>query len=152
MDLEIDRNRLDDEWVDQPKLYKNAAENTANARLEYNRAKAELEIAKAEIDREVRKNPERFGLSKVTETTVASAVSLHPRCKEAMDALITMKHELDVAEALVSALDHRKKALEDLVKLFLADYFAKPRAPQGAQEEVEEMTRKHKRRGRDLKR
>jgi len=150
--FDIDRSRLDDEWVDQPRMYNRYALASAEARLEYNRAKATLDVTKAETELRVRKNPEKYELTKVTESVIASVVLLDKQCQMAAMSVAEARHDLDVAEAAVSAMDHRKKALEDLVRLFLADYFSKPREPEGAKDVVKEMERGKLRKARVLKR
>jgi hypothetical protein len=39
-------------------------------------------------------------------------------------------------------MEHRKKALENLVHLHLANYYSSPKAPNEDKEKVQEMTKK----------
>lgn len=127
--LEIDEHRLHEEWMNQPRLYFRWAEKLAEAKQRLEEAKAELELVRAELDYEVRSNPEQYNLDKITEAVVKATVNAQERYREAERAVISCKHAVDVHQAAVNALDHRKRALQGLVELFLANYFAVPRAP-----------------------
>jgi len=140
-DFQIDEHSLDKEWVNQPRLYHKYAEAAADARRDMDEARNILEITKAEINKEVRTNPEKFGLKKkVTELAVAAAVSAATEVRDAEQEVIDARHRYDVLQAAVYALDHRKRALQGLVALFMANYFSTPRAPEGAKEEMEQVT------------
>lgn len=125
----IDPHRLDEEWIKQPSLYRKWARQLANAREEWERAKAQRDVVTAEIDKAIRFNPEEYGLEKITEPSVEKTILLQKRYQRAHAVVVEAKHKVDLLEANVSALDHRKRALEKLVDLFLSDYFSKPREP-----------------------
>jgi len=139
LDLQIDENQLDTEWLNQPQLYYRYAAKAADARRDFDAAKDELEVTKAEVDQSIRSDPAKFGLTKLTEATVASAVIIQEEYQKAQENVRQARHRHDVYQAAVSALDHRRKALENLVTLFMANYFSKPRVPKGAEEDVDKM-------------
>ena len=125
--LDIELNRLDDECRQQPSRYMEAAEGLAKARRTLEKAKAWLDVTRAEIDKEIRENPEKFGITKMTETVITNAILLDPRYDKEVQYIIECKHEVDVHLATVTALDHRKKSLENLVFLHGQSYFASPK-------------------------
>ena len=124
--LSIDLFRLDEEWIEQPELFHTYAQKLADANSEFDTAKAGLEVTKAELDREIRQNPDSFELSKLTEPLITSTVLIQPEYSKANRILIEARHTRDILQATVNALDHRKKALEKLVELHGRDYFAVP--------------------------
>lgn len=136
--FEINPNRLDEEWLRHPKLYHKHAIILADARKEYEQKKAELEVLSAEIDRAIRSTPSEFGLEKITETVVANTILIQPPYRKLQKEVIEAKHDVAVAEAAVSTMEHRKKALENAVQLHLADYFSEPKARGSAREKMEE--------------
>ena len=101
----------------------------------------------------MRKDPEAFGLSKITEPVVAGAVTASKRCQQAVQEVIDRRYEMDIMQAYVDALDHRKTALVKLTDLFLASYFSRPRpssAPAGEQtDEWEKQKARSRSRGRE---
>jgi hypothetical protein len=135
--IDIDRYRLDDEWIGQAKQYLTHSEKLAEARLWFDTAKTELDLIKAELDQKIRDDPVQFGLPKVTETAVQNAVLLQPEHKAAAEKLNRSRYEMGVIQAAVDALEHRKRALENLVQLHGMQYFAEPKAPPEMKEEID---------------
>jgi len=125
-------HKLDEEWVNQSSLYYTYAEKLADAQLEYDRAMTDLDIVTAELDKSIRKEPTSFGIDKntrLTENMVERTIFLQSRWQLANDSMLTAKHNYNKAQSVVRALDHKKKALEKLVDLFLANYYSEPRQP-----------------------
>ncbi len=142
--VEVDIEQLDKEWVEQPTRFHKAAKKVADARHELAKAKAALEIIEAEVALDIRNNPTTFGLKKPTETAVKNMVVVDKRTQTAVKTLNKAKHKVDVFEARVSALEHKKRALENLVSLHQSDYFSAPRARGVTSEVREEVDRKKK--------
>lgn len=120
-------NRLDEEWVRQPKLYFENAEKSAKLKGAKDRAKAELELAEAEAAQAIRANPQAHGHEKVTEGIVKELVPMQKNVKRALARYLEAQEAADVAQVVVSALDQKKHALQDAVRLRLANYFADPK-------------------------
>lgn len=133
--LQIDRLRLDEEWSDQPKMFHNWSLQVADAQLTYDQAKAKLDVTCAELSDGMRKDPESFGLDKVTEKAIELAIPLQPDHQLAVNRVNKARHTLEVAKAAVNALEHRKRAMSLLVELFIRDYYSeatvKPRSEAG---------------------
>ena len=55
---------------------------------------------------------------------------------KAAQALIDAKYENDIAEGVVKALDQKKSALENLVRLLGVSYFAGPNVPHDLSRDV----------------
>jgi len=128
--LDIDPMRLDEEWLEQPKLYFVWAEKAATARQELDNAKTGIDIARAQADRRIRKDPEKYGLKESpTESSISAKVQLDAAVQEANTAYSDARLAADVAQAAVTALEHRKRALTMLVELHQSSYFSEPRAP-----------------------
>jgi len=142
LDITIDENALDKEWTFQPRLYFRYAAKLADAKRDADQAKTEVELTKAELELAIRTNPEKFDLQKVTESAVASTVLAQAEYGRVRQADLDARHTVDILQAAVAALDHRKRALEGLVQLRLANYYSSPRAPQGAEEDMREMEKR----------
>lgn len=137
----LDEYALDTEWVRQPALYFEYAKKLADARAELEQARSARDVVSAEIDRDIRDDPAKFGLQKITESAVEKAIILHSRYDQANQRVMKCKHEMDLIQAAVDALEHRKKALESLVYLQGQNYFSKPHVPKGAGDERERIDR-----------
>ena len=141
--FEIDINQLDKEWVRQPSLIESQLHDAADKRMELDQAKNNLAIVEAQLDSEVRADPDGFGMSKITEGAVAKTIVLQDEYQTALTTVHDAKYVYDVSMASVQALDHKKKGLEDLVKLHGQNYFS---TPQAEPEELEEATKESVRR------
>jgi hypothetical protein len=128
-DIEIDEASLDLEWLDQPKRMMRYCRLSAEANREADLAKERLDVVKARLVLAVRSNPEKFGLAKATNEAVESAVLATEEYEEASQAFVQARYEASVALGAVRSFDHRKTALENLVRLHAAQYFAGPSVP-----------------------
>lgn len=133
--LEIDPLRLDDELINQPRQRGQFGELHADAVKDLDDARSALAVAEAEADRDIRENPADYGIDKLSEARISAAVTLHPAVKVASKKVNEAKHKVNILEAAVSGLEHRKRALSDLVTLHGQDYFAAPKMPAGIKAE-----------------
>ncbi|MCK9457303.1 MAG: hypothetical protein M0R31_08425 [Candidatus Riflebacteria bacterium] len=142
-DVKIDPEALDVEWLGQADLMRRYTKHSALMEKEADEAKERLEAGKARIEMEIRSNPEKYGLLKVTEASVSSAVLLQKEYQALVQEHINTKYEANVAKGAVRAIDQRKVALENLVNLFGRSYFAGPKTPRDLSSEwLKEKKRK----------
>lgn len=139
----IDQNRLDEEWTNQAPTYYEYSVKLADAREEHERCKARRDIVEAELDRAIRQRPEEFGVEKVTEGVVGKTIILQKKYQQAHDNVIRAKHDLDIVQAAVDALEHKKKGLESMVYLQSQGYYAEPKGPRVVREKVEELEKRN---------
>lgn len=136
-DMQIDPSALDIEWLGQPSLTMKYAEYAANTKREEALAKERLDVVRAQLDNEIRSNPERFGLTKATEASIQSAILLQNEYQEASREYIDARYEADLAKYAAGAISDRKEALENLVRLHGMQYFAGPTIPRDLNKEWE---------------
>jgi len=125
--LKIDPLKLDEEWMNQPGLFMYWAEKAAKARERADRAKYLLERTTARVANMIRRDPDKFDLVKTTEAGINGAVQCHKDVFDANKEFISARADSFVLEKLVIALDHRRKALENLVYLHGQGYYSEPR-------------------------
>lgn len=141
--LAIDLDRLDEEWVEQPDLYKQWSDELADAKRDLATEEATLDVVRSEVARDIRRDPGIYGFDKLTEPIVKELIPLQKKFKRQQAVVIDTKHAVDVLVGAVKALEHRKKALENEVFLFGQGYFSSPRAKGG--ESAEKMREAEKR-------
>jgi len=83
-DITIDDSALDLEWLDQPKLMLKYAQYVAQLSMERDILKEQVDVVKAELDAEIRTDPEKFGLSKITEGAVSNTILVQEKYKQIM--------------------------------------------------------------------
>lgn len=129
-DLGIDPYALDEEWLKQPGLYMKYSSMAADIQKRRDQSKERLEVIKAELDKKIRLSPATYvTVEKITESVVASTILVQPEYRIATDELIEANYELNMLQSAVRALDHKRSALENEVKLWLGSYFSGPKEP-----------------------
>lgn len=141
--LDIDEDRLDQEWIGHMRLAMEMIEAEADARKELSELKAQAEVSKDELKKvkaelylQMRATPSEFDLpEKPSETTLESAVLTNSRYKDALNAcyrigtwIVESQHKFDLCQGRVYVCRDRKEALQDLVKLHLTGFHSEPRA------------------------
>ena len=128
-DLSIMPDALDISILEQPGLVIKYSKILAQSEKDQDESKERLDLVKATLDNLIRKNPEKYGLDKITETVVQNTILMQDDYKEAMAEYLQAKYDAKVILGAVRAADHRKSALEMEVKLFSSQYFAGPSIP-----------------------
>jgi len=122
--LAIDKTRLDEEWLNQHKLFFKWSCDLADAEKDISALHRELKIARAEADYEIRSGSS----SKPTEAQIKSEVEMDDEVCRVESAIINAKHRVDVLKGMATALMDRRRALENAVTLHGQQYFSSPRS------------------------
>lgn len=145
----IDQNNLDKECIQLPSQYLQYAHLSAEAKRDVDEAKATLSVVEAEMAKGIRDHPEAYGIEKVTVEAVKTAVILSKRYRSAEENVRVVEHTYAMAQAVVWALEHKKRSLTLLVELHGLGYFSNVKVSKAGQEAVEEMTKRKVRSHRD---
>jgi len=162
-DRQIDADALDVAWLEQPNLYykySNAMGDAMDERnqkvVEVDEHKEKVNKVKAELDAEIRDDPESFDLEKVTESSIQSAIIRSERYQSVLKEYHDARKELNEAQnkvnklySCVGAMEQRKGALEGLARLLNQQYFATPTEPKQLSEKYHEKTAKAKKGARE---
>jgi hypothetical protein len=128
-DIEINPDSLDVEWVKQASLFGEYCMEQVGARAKLDTVKEHLDVKVAGLGLKIRSNPATYGLDKVTEAGVQAVILLDAECAKLREEIAVAQYELEVTTAAVRALDQKKSALENLVRLQGQNYFAGPSVP-----------------------
>jgi len=143
--VSIDELNLDKECISLPSDYLKYAHRAADTKRDVDSKKAALEALQAKISNTIRKNPEKYGLDKVTEASLSAAVILQGGYQVRQEELIDARHLQETAQAYVWALECKKRSLTMLVELHGMGYFSNPKISQQGREAVEQMVKKNAR-------
>lgn len=122
----IDLNQLERLWVEHPERYRKAAEEVADTRKEVEEGEARLDIISAELERDIRVDPESYGIEKITESIVKSTILLQKPYRTGQQDVIDKRHKLAYKNAALQEVDREKYALQNEVQLWIATYFSTP--------------------------
>ena len=146
-DVSIDPNSLDVEWQKQASLVHKYGILLSDAISERDKAKENLEIVRAEIDLDIRKNFKEYGLEKTTEGAISATILNEKDFIEAQETVHDANHNVNVLQSAKNALEHKKKALEYMTQLYLSGYWAEPKITSEAQEKYSEKDSEKIRKG-----
>ncbi len=143
-DIKINRDALDEEAVRQPNSFFHAAEGCVLAQSRRDKKKHELDVAVAELDKDVRDSMVTEG-EKITEALVKAQIAREPDFHKAHKGYLDACLEADLWEALRNAYRQRAEMLRSLIQLYQAGYFGEVT---GASERREARVRFDERRDR----
>ncbi|KON32540.1 hypothetical protein AC477_02825 [miscellaneous Crenarchaeota group-1 archaeon SG8-32-1] len=127
--IDIDKTRLDDECENQPYLVWEYGKGLAKAILDADEAKAAIKVAEAEVDISVREAPEDYDLDpnkKPSEEAVKKAIIRSKEYKEAIKVFNRATFKVNMFEAAVRTLDHRRSSLSMLDGQDTRGYYSRP--------------------------
>lgn len=144
--VQIDELNLDKECIRLPSDYLKYAHLSVNAKTKVDEIDNRLKVDQAELTKDIRANPTNYGIDKVTESAISAAVLSDVGYQRGMISLLKAQHEAKLAEAVVWALEHKKRSLTLLVELHGLGYFSSPKVSERGRGAVEQMTQRHVRR------
>ena len=122
-DCKVSKYNLDSLSEEQAALSLKYGEKVAEAREARDTAKQRLELKKADVELEIRKNPPAEH-PKLTEAIVSALVTQNPGVQICTSDLIAATRDLNEWEAAERAIDIRKGSIDNLVRLHGSQYFA----------------------------
>lgn len=137
--VEIDELHLDRECVRLPTDYLKAANASADAKRDLAEFENALEVVESELSKEIRTDPQSFGLDKLTEAAIKALLPTMKGYRLALKDVQGARYKADLAQALVWAMEHKKRALTLLVELHGMGYFAQPKVSKEGREAVDKM-------------
>jgi len=141
-EMSIDESQIDMECLDQAKLMLKVTRLEAELDRDEDNAKENKELVFAELDKEIRSDPAKFKIEKVTEASIKSTILSNKQYIAASQKFINAKFEAKCGSGAVRACDQRKSMLETLAKLHGQSYFAGPRTPHNLSELKAERDKK----------
>ena len=125
-ELKINKYNLDQELTMQPQLFMDWASSYAEASIDRETAKNQLDLIRAEVDHSIRNSPDMKKI-KQTESAISSKVT---RSKKVQRYFTKYLNALKVEKILYeakSAFKQRQKMLEGLVQLHMQSYYSDPK-------------------------
>lgn len=122
-DVRLDMYNLDAEVQKQSSLCQYWNEKEAKAKKDKDYCEIQLKVVLADVELALRKDT---SLGKQTEASLKALVEINPEVKKARYALADAWHEVGMHSAVVKALDHKKKQLENAISLWMRDYYIDP--------------------------
>ena len=139
-DIAIDKFKLDIEWEHQPTLFAYYARKNAEAIAERDRVWQNIKVVKAELMAKILNFHKEQGSKKPTDVAIDAEIRNSDEHKDASENLIDANENVALTDAAKWAIQQKRDALENMVKLFLAGYWADPKIPPEAKEQADQKT------------
>lgn len=123
-DVAIDRDNLEDELFRQSNLMWRYGKRVADLRVEMDRLKLAIDVKYASIANNIRAKPEKYGVEKVSNDAVHSAVIASQGYQEVYNEWLDARHEYDVVNAALTAIEGKRKSMDNLTRLLEMDYYS----------------------------
>jgi hypothetical protein len=134
-DIRIDETALDIELLNQSQLVSKYGFQLAEARLNLELKKENLEITRAELDTKIRRDPDKFEINKITETVISNTIINSEQYQIANKQYLKAKFDVDANKVALDAIQAKGDSLTNLVRLHGQQYFAGPTIPRDIQKE-----------------
>lgn len=120
MALRPDYDNLLVEWEEIPNSIDKAGRKAADARLDFDTAKADFEYTEALLTKRVTANRKnKFKMEKGTAQEITATVRMQPEYLQKEKRLFMARHEMNLAESRSTAYEAKRKSLENLMQFFL---------------------------------
>ena len=143
--LIVDLNNLELECSQQPRLFIRFARIVADQQDQADQLERQMKVLEAELDLEIRSNPKEYSIEKITEKAITATILTSQETKDLYTKTAEAKHKLKIAQAMIAALDQKKRMIEKAVDLHGQQYFAKPYVPNKTALAVCELDKKEAR-------
>lgn len=121
-DLEINEHALEKELLRQPLLFSKYSDLLAEAEKRVKKCEEQEKVLRSQLILQAA-NGEIKELGKATAQTIEAWFRDHPDHKEAKRNLIQAEYERDILQGVVSSFRIRTNMLENMVKLYLSNYY-----------------------------
>lgn len=124
-DIEIDPNDLATESLRQASLFYQYSKQEADAKYKYQLAWENVKIIRAELTLQASGDKKAFPNAQAVEAYYRS----HPKHKEAKTEMMQAEYDMNIATTACFSMRQKKDMIENLTRLALADYYARPSEP-----------------------
>jgi len=125
-ELQINKFKLEEEWIQQPEKAMYWAERAAIAQREYEDLELKKKITKAKLYKKYRSEFEKEKI-KVTDTMIDAFVRTDPEYEEISNKLIAAKENASVMDSAKWNFMTRKNSLEKIQEGIIVGLFSDPR-------------------------
>jgi len=122
--IEVDRNELELEEEKQSSIHLEVGELRVEAKSAVRQLETDIKFLRSDLDAEIRKDPGKFGIEKITGVAVDSAIMRNEEYRNLENKLVEAQTVSDHFQILLSTVEERKSLLKDLVSLYIYNYYS----------------------------
>jgi hypothetical protein len=123
-DVLIDKYHLDVETSTHGKKFMHWVEKLAELNLSLKKKKALIVVKRAELNKDIRSNPDQYGIEKVTENAIQSAIEMDDDIQAMIQEQFLIEEDIEILKGVVEEIGGQRFMFEPLIRLYLASYYA----------------------------
>lgn len=135
----IDELDLVNECINQPKMYLKHSDMLARAKKNLERAKVRIDVVEAELSRKIRSNPKKYCGEDQRDAAIKAEIAIRLAKHDVTENFIEAQYKVNLVSGAVTALDQRKRQLENIITLRGQGYNAEVRVRKEDREEIDKM-------------
>ena len=124
-DIKINRFKLDEECTNHSNKYYHWSTKLAVAKNKLAEEEDALDLIESQQELEIRKNWNDEN-GKQTEGSIKAVLASNKEVRKQVERTIEAKNEVNILQAGVIAMEHRKGMLDNLVTLFIRNFYSSP--------------------------
>jgi hypothetical protein len=123
-DMAIDKHRLDEEWVNHPRIYMKYVRLVAEAKKEVSQCHERVKVMRSRLVKKCKEED-----PKATGPQIEAYYRTNKLHMNAKKRMIEAEYNYDILSQTIYLLGQRKAGLQDLVSLWFGEYFSSPKSP-----------------------
>lgn len=131
--LKVDRYNLVAECEEQAQLFYDWGIKAAKAEVETKAAENDYELIKGRVEKKIRRNPENYGIDKITESAVKAEIRGSFKVKKYFRRYLDALSNEKTLKRAEKAFAQRKGMCESLATLNVQLHFAEPKTGEGTE-------------------
>jgi len=122
--IKIDFKNLHENWQTQADLFMDYSDESAKATMRLDKLKEQMSRREADLDKWIRMDPDKYGIAKITDSSIKAQVVIDEECQQFRDDIIDLTYESNILKGAIRSHEKRTKALEWITQLWIKNYFA----------------------------
>ncbi|MDD5650433.1 MAG: hypothetical protein PHF86_08475 [Candidatus Nanoarchaeia archaeon] len=127
-DIKINKFKLDVECEKHPSIFWYWTNKLAQYKNNLLDTEDSLKLITAEVDTNYRENWDETNWGKKTEGSISGKVAADEKVRKAKENYMKCQHEVNILNASVSAMEHKKAMLDNEIKLLIGGFYSAPNA------------------------
>ena len=123
MQFKISKYNLDEHWEELSEYYEQQQKELVALENEIDEVISEFEKWQNNQEDFIRTNPSHFGIDKITEGAVTSAIKASTQYNVYKDQLLLLRKKKNPLKGNISACEMQRKCLDGLTSLYVNKYF-----------------------------
>ncbi len=122
--VKVDFSNLHGNWQNSADIFMDYSDESAKVTMRLDKLRERMSIREADLDMWIRTDPDKYGISKITDSAIKAQVIADNDCQQYRDEIIELTYESNILKGAVKSHEKRSKSMEWITQLWIKNYFA----------------------------